>query len=68
MAPPQTTEAPRTAAELWQALEGLLQLENRQPVVCSPSEVTLSERTAVGILCRHYGWTVIEPGTLRRPR
>jgi len=54
--------------DMFAALDGLLQLDSRPPLVSSPSEVTVAERVALRILCRHYGWTVIEPGTIRRPR
>lgn len=49
-------------------LDEVLTKENRPPDCRSPREHTVAEACAVRILVKHYGWTVVEPGVLRRHR
>lgn len=59
-------KADQRAVDLFVQLDALLALEGRQPVNGSPSALVIAERCAVRILCKHYGWRVTDPGTLRR--
>lgn len=59
-------DADRRAVDLFVQLDALLALEGRQPVNGSPGSLCIAERCAVRILCKHYGWRVTEPGTIRR--
>jgi hypothetical protein len=49
-------------------LDERLTRENRAPDVRSPQDVTLSEKLAVRILVKHYGWVALDANTLRRHR
>lgn len=59
-------KAAQDAVDLFVQLDALLALEGRQPVNGSPAALVIAERCAVRILCKHYGWRVTDPGTLRR--
>lgn len=64
---PDRTEEQKSV-DAFVALDEQLTKENAQPDTRSPVEVTLSEACAVRILVKHYGWVVLEPGTLKRHR
>ena len=68
MAPPWSAaeRARQRSHDAFVRLDAVLEQENRPPDCRCPEEVPLSERLAVRILVKHFGWTVTEPGSLRR--
>ena len=68
LAPPWSAaeRARQRSHDAFVKLDEELTRENRPPDCRCPEEITLSERLAVRILVKHFGWYVTEPGTLRR--
>lgn len=56
----------RRIVDAYVQLHELIEASPRVPDCRAPEDVTLSERLAVRILVRHYGWHVTDPGTLVR--